>query len=98
MADTAVERASQVMAAAYTDWWTTFPTHHLTVQDAEVAALMDDPDLLVDLAIEAGGLEDIGQTWPEVGVLHHVELTASPSGKNLHVYVDGVRYAPEADR
>jgi len=27
--------------------------------------------------------------------LHHVELTASPSGRNLHVYIDGVRYTPE---
>ena len=30
--------------------------------------------------------------------LHHVELTASPTGKNLHVYVDGVRYVREDDR
>lgn len=37
-------------------------------------------------------------THPKVGVLHHVELTASPSGKNLHVYVDGERYVREADR
>ena len=30
--------------------------------------------------------------------VHHVELTASPTGKNLHVYVDGVRYVREDDR
>lgn len=30
--------------------------------------------------------------------LHRVELTASPTGKNVHVYVDGVRYVREDDR
>ncbi len=35
---------------------------------------------------------------PKVGTLHHVELTASPTGKNLHVYVDGKRYVREDDR
>lgn len=26
---------------------------------------------------------------------HHVEITASPTGRKLHVFVDGVRYVPE---
>lgn len=28
--------------------------------------------------------------------IHRVEVTASPTGKNVHVFVDGVPYVPEA--
>jgi len=32
----------------------------------------------------------------KAGVLHHVELTASPTGRNLHVYINGERYTKES--
>ena len=49
MAETAADRAAEVLWEA---WYAAGE-----VGPALVAALMDDPDLLVDLAIEAGGLE-----------------------------------------
>lgn len=44
-----------------------------------IAALNADPDLLVDLAIEAGGLEQVGwlDTW---GRKHLLDMAKSPEG------------------
>lgn len=55
----ATERAADVLREAIDTWRMAYDAddlHYPTMPDTLVAALMADPDLLVDLAIEAGGL------------------------------------------
>lgn len=60
MPETAAERAAELLQAARDRWLRDFAVAQRegryigAPSDAEVAALMADPDLLVDLAIEAG--------------------------------------------
>lgn len=65
---TATERAAVVLWAARQKWMRDYAVAQREGRyirppaDAQVTALMADPDLLVDLAIEAGGLRPWG-TW-----------------------------------
>jgi hypothetical protein len=65
---TAAERAAEVIERAIADWGSTVnPSDWSEVTDPApsiAAALMADPALLVDLAIEAGWLEP-GEPWAE---------------------------------
>ncbi len=52
---------------------------------------------LTDLR-DLGLVADSGVRRPVGRAIHRVEVSASPTGRSVQVYVDGVRYVPAVDR